>query len=167
MVSKLLPVILLIVGTGAGVGTALLLDGGTGHEKGSGESAHAENNGETGKASGDAGEEVKPETEFARLNNQFVVPLVTQDRVSSLVVVSLSLEVKSGTTENVYSREPKLRDVFLRVLFDHANMGGFRGSFTDSHNLELLRTALREVARKELGADLKNVLITDIARQDT
>ena len=47
--------------------------------------------------------------------------------------------------------EPKLRDVFLQVLFDHANMGGFRGAFTRSDVLEPLRTALREAAQKHLG----------------
>ena len=58
-----------------------------------------------------------------------------------MVVLSLSLEVEAGNTEAVYAREPKLRDVFLQVLFDHANSAAFSGSFTDGSNLILLRTS--------------------------
>ena len=69
--------------------------------------------------------------EYVKLNNQFVVPVVEDGRVAAMVVLSLSLEVEAGNTEAVYQREPKLRDAFLQVLFDHANVGGFCGSFTD------------------------------------
>jgi hypothetical protein len=84
-----------------------------------------------------------------------------------MVVLSLSLEVEAGSTEAVYQREPKLRDVFLQVLFDHANVGGFSGSFTDGSNLVVLRTSLKEAAALVLGTSVKDVLITDIARQDS
>jgi len=111
-------------------------------------------------------EEVDKDTEFVRLNNQFVVPVVKDARVASLVVLSLSLETEPGMSEEIYSLEPKLRDVFLQVLFDHANIGGFAGSFTHSSNMEVLRRSLREVAQAELGKRVSNVLIIDIARQD-
>ena len=101
------------------------------------------------------------------MNNQFVVPVVEQGRVAAMVVLSLSLEVDVGNTEAVYTREPKLRDVFLQVLFDHANMGGFSGSFTDGSNLVVLRTTLKEAATLVLGKVVTDVLITDIARQDS
>ena len=88
-------------------------------------------------------------------------------RVSSLVVVSLSLEVTPGQVERVYEMEPKLRDGLLQVLFDHANSGGFNGSFTDGANLVLLREALLETALRIFGKDVTDVLIVDIVRQDT
>ena len=72
----------------------------------------------------------------------------------------------TGQRETVYAREPKLRDAFLQVLFDHANMGGFRGTFTDSNNMDVLRNALNETARKSMGDLILDVLIMDIARQD-
>jgi flagellar FliL protein len=84
-----------------------------------------------------------------------------------MVVLSLSLEVAPGHTEDVYSREPKIRDAFLQVLFDHANSGGFRGSFTDGSNLVVLRRALQEKAVAVLGDIVTDVLITEIARQDS
>ena len=93
--------------------------------------------------------------------------LLEGGRVGALVVLSLSLEVPLGQTEAVHAREPRLRDEFLRVLFDHANSGGFRGTFTDSANLVLLRRALLEAAQKAMGDSITDVLITDIVRQDS
>ena len=66
----------------------------------------------------------------------------------------------------VYEREPKLRDAFLRVMFDHANAGGFDGAFTNSNQMDVLRRALREVAQKTIGPTASDVLILDIVRQD-
>lgn len=104
--------------------------------------------------------------EYVKLNNQFVIPVVSRDRISSLVVLSLSIEITAGQRARVFEQEPKLRDAFLRVLFDHANIGGFNGPFTQEDRLGPLRTALREAARAELGKDVRNVLIVDILRQD-
>ncbi len=60
-----------------------------------------------------------------------------------------------------------MRDAFLQVLFDHANVGGFNGSFTDGTNLLTLRTSLKEAGGLILGPAIRDVLITDIARQDS
>ena len=105
--------------------------------------------------------------EYVQLSNQFVVPVMTKGRVSAMVILSLSLEVKNGITPEAYSAEPKLRDMFLQVLFDHANSGGFSGSYTDSANLLLLRKALLEAAKAVLKENVTDVLIMDIVRQDS
>jgi len=104
--------------------------------------------------------------EYVKLNNQFVVPVVKAERIDALVVLALSIEVTAGQSGLVYESEPKLRDAFLQVLFDHANMGGFAGEFTNSGNMDVLRMSLTEVAQSILGADAKGILITDIGRQD-
>lgn len=104
--------------------------------------------------------------DYVRLNNQFVVPVVEGGQVRSLVILSLTIEAVAGASEEVYTREPRLRDAFLRVLFDHANAGGFRGAFTAGGALDVLRAALREAATGVLGAQVVDVLIVDIARQD-
>lgn len=105
-------------------------------------------------------------TDFVKLNNQFVVPVVEEGRVASLVIMSLSLEVTTGATEAVYLKEPKLRDALLQVMFDHANVGGFNGVFTDGTNLTALRRALYETAHGILGEVVLDVLIADLSRQD-
>jgi hypothetical protein len=101
------------------------------------------------------------------MSNQFVVPVLKEGRISALVVLSLSLETAAGMRETVFAREPKLRDAFLQVLFDHANAGAFDGNFTASGRIDTLRRSLSEAARPILGAGVYDVLITDIARQDS
>ena len=156
MLSKLLPILLLALGTGAGVGAGIFLAPDEGAE------AHA-----TPEPKDDHDEEAGDSAKFVKLNNQFVVPILQQDRVAALVVVSLSLETSVAMSDLVFEREPKLRDAFLRVLFDHANMGGFNGAFTKPGTLDVLRSSLTDVARKEMGENVRAVLITDISRQDS
>lgn len=187
---KLLPLLLALIGTGAGIGAGLFLAPGTGgddHASGTGAeaSAHdaappddgtgAEGHGapadhgsavSAGADHGNAAEGHGAETEFVKLNNQFVVPVVADSRVVALVVLAISLEVTAGSAAGVFEEEPKLRDSFLRTLFDHANIGGFDGNFTETPRMDALRRVLFESARNTLGARVKNVLITDIARQD-
>lgn len=156
MLSKLLPLIFAAAGAGVGIGAGILMGAGPSNVPS-----------RTAEAPSDSHEQPAVDTEFIKLNNQFVVPVVLDDRIDSLVVVALSLEVTSGQRETVYALEPKLRDGFLRVLFDHANMGGFHGAFTDPDKLDPLRTALLEAARQQLGTQVRAVLIVDIARQDS
>jgi len=172
MMSKLLPVIMLIIGLGGGIGAGIMLappatdmeqaaagDGDPGD-------AAADDGAANDDATSPAVDKNATPNEFIKINNQFVIPVVERDQLASLVVVSLSLETRPGMASKVHSFEPKLRDVFLRVLFDHANMGGFRGAFTRSEVLDPLRTSLREEARRFLGKDLVDVLILEITRQD-
>ncbi|MBN2906231.1 MAG: flagellar basal body-associated FliL family protein [Rhodobacteraceae bacterium] len=168
---KLLPVIIAIVGLGVGAGAGLVLkpdaaDTPTPEEKA--KPAHGADaaHGKADAHGGGHGEEGEDGADYVKLNNQFVIPVVHDGRVASLVVLSLSLEVTSGGNEPVYEREPKLRDAFLQVMFDHANAGGFDGAFTQSGKMTLLRRALLEVAQQVLGPKVNDVLIIDIVRQD-
>lgn len=166
---KILPVLLALIGVAAGVGAGLALRPdpaevvdmhpcGDETEQKVSEKTEASNK----KAPGDDA----ASREYVKLNNQFVVPVVTNDLVDSLVVMSLSVEVSQGQTQAVYSREPKLRDALLQVLFDHANIGGFEGEFTSAENMDILRSALSETAQGVVGDVVMGILITDIARQD-
>ena len=183
---KLLPLLLLIAGLGAGVAAGKVLgppaaasaDGAGGHGEASGDDAHGEADGHgapdakaadakhgSGHGGGHGAGMDGSETEYARLNNQFIVPIVKGADVTSMVVLSLTLEVVPGGTETVFEKEPRIRDSFLQVLFDFANMGGFDAAFTEVGRLTVLRRSLHEAAAKVLGADVKDILITDIVRQ--
>lgn len=169
MLKLLLPFLLLSVGVGAGVGTALFLKPEPGEmhavpENPCGDQSTHDAGGDDQSAQDE--DETPTNSEYVKLNNQFVVPVVGENKVEALVVISLSVEVESGRREDVYAREPKLRDAFLQVLFDHANMGGFRGAFTNSNNMDILRQALQETARKVAKDLVQGVLIVDINRQD-
>ncbi|MEL6414607.1 MAG: flagellar basal body-associated FliL family protein [Pseudomonadota bacterium] len=161
MIKKLLPVILLLIGAGAGVGAGIFL-----RPEPETEVMTEQNDPATVKTEIAEQEEEPSDREYVKMNNQFVVPIVKEDRVNSLVVLSLSIEVPAGQREAIYAKEPKLRDSFLQVLFDHANIGGFDGAFTNANNLSVLRGALREVAQKDMGEQITDVLIIEIARQD-
>ena len=160
MIRKLFPVILGLTGLGIGIGAGVFLRPAPQESVATeGDESHAD------KPAQSQADATPPE--YVKLNNQFVVPVMEGGKVVSLVILSLSLEIEPGTSQDVYAREPKLRDGFLQVLFDHANAGGFRGSFTDGSNLVLLRKALRETASRILNGVVKDVLISDIARQDS
>jgi hypothetical protein len=138
--------------------------------------AHGEETADASRApegdAADLGEEAAaPESgtgpEYVALQRQMIVPIVSDDQVISLVVLSLSIEVEAGFTNDVYDREPKLRDAFLQVLFRHANTGGFSGDFTSGEKMADLRRALNSAAAQVLGPVAIQVLVTDILRQAT
>ncbi|GAB4387257.1 flagellar basal body-associated FliL family protein [Albidovulum sp.] len=172
---KILPVLLAIIGFGAGAGAGYMLrpppapepaadthpDTADAEGSSAGHGAETAPDGHGGDDAAAAGE-----PEYVKLNNQFVVPVVDDNHVESLIILSISLEVAPGSTEAVFQKEPKLRDAFLQVLFDHANAGGFRGAFTRASSMEALRNGLLEIARRTMGATVRDVLITDIVRQD-
>ena len=103
---------------------------------------------------------------FMEMANNFVIPLIGADRIRSMVVMQLSLEVGDTELATVRAMEPRLRDAFLRVLFDHANAGGFDGVFTAASPMASLRTALRDATRDITGPAVRDVLILDLLRQD-
>lgn len=139
---KILPILLALLGTGAGVGAGIVL-------MPKGDASHAELADCSPSAEHESIEPVKKDhaepddaaeaREYVKLNNQFVIPVMDAERVRALVVASLSVEISTGGAEQVYSREPKLRDAFLQVLFEHANIGGFEGRFTETARMEILR----------------------------
>jgi len=104
--------------------------------------------------------------EYVKLNNQFIVPVINGSKVAALVVMSLSIEVTAGNNAVVYKVEPKLRDAFLQVLFNHANSGGFDGAFTSGQKMDDLRGSLFQAAVRILGPIATDVLVIDIVRQD-
>lgn len=174
----IIPVIFLLFGVGGGVGAGIFLSSGADpepmasseHDEAHGseyesesENTHEDTNyAEDSPVAPGSGENL----EYVRLNNQFVVPVVQDAAVRSLVVMSLTVEVDSGQAELVFNREPRLRDAFLRVMFSHANAGGFDGSFTSPTALNPLRSGLRDAAYDVLGEIAHDVLIVDIVRQD-
>ncbi len=172
MIKKLLPVIFLLVGLGGGIGAGVVLSPSDEVKPSDAKKADKADKTEAKEKKNDAKSKSADKKdksggmEYLKLTKQFVIPVVEAERISGMVTMSLSLEADGGISDSFYAIEPKLRDRFLQVLFDHANMGGFDGNFTTSDNLDLLRKALLEVAQKDLGKSVQNVLITSVNRQD-
>lgn len=156
---KLLPVLLLIVGIAIGGGAGIFLRPPPPEP--------TEEEIEAAKIKAEEEKAASPEgTTFVRINNQFIVPVINEEKVKAMVVMSVSLEVPNGQTEVVYEREPKLRDVLLQVLFDFSYLGGFEGDFTASSSLSKLRESLLLAAQGVMGESVTAILITDLLRQD-
>ena len=160
----LLPVLLALIGIGAGSAAGYFL-------RPPAEPAGAD--AAQGGPKPENGAPAPPETqrggasEYAKLEKQFLVPVIEDDQITAMVVAYLSLEMDAGQTAIVYKHEPKLRDAFNEILFLHSNAGGFSGSFTDISTMSGLRTALLNVAKTLLGPSVRAVLIESIMRQDT
>ncbi|MGR3711988.1 MAG: flagellar basal body-associated protein FliL [Shimia sp.] len=163
---KLLPVVLAVIGVALGVGAGFMLRPDPVpvatdelHE-GAHDAAATPNEMPpiAAKSTGDL--------DYMSLHDQFVVPVVKDGKMISLVLISLSLETLPNAQAKIIENEPRLRGALLQVMFDYANIGGFDGAFTNSSRLDKLRRNFFEVAQSIFGDDITDVLITEITRQD-
>ena len=178
MKKLLLPLILLLVGVGSGVGAGFMLrpaptppppeagaDIASAAPCGPVEADHA-----TAAADGPdtAAQPIEAAagSEFAALDNAFIVPVMEQDQLVAMMAITLSVEVPVGETAKVFSVEPRLRDQLLQDMFQHSNIGGFSGNYTATDKMRILRQDLLTTARDVLGETALDVLIVDIKRQD-
>ncbi|MFV0245942.1 MAG: flagellar basal body-associated protein FliL [Qingshengfaniella sp.] len=148
MMRLLLPLILMLLGTGAGIGAAAFLGGGSAPPP--------------VEAKSMADQEV---TAFVAFETEFMVPVMKNDRIVKLMILSLSIEVPDASTTLVRDREPRLRDTFLRVMFDYANAGGFDDGIYSSAGVDQLRRELKESASASLGPVVRDVLIVNLVQQ--
>ena len=51
--------------------------------------------------------------------------------------------------------KPKLRDLFLQIMFQHSHAGAFSGNYTESERLIALRRNLIQVVEGNLDIELK------------
>jgi hypothetical protein len=113
--------------------------------------------------------EKKPAADLAyvTMDKPFVVPVFSDEKVTAMVVVSLSVETVLKAAPIVEGVKPRLRDSFLEAMFRHANSGGFDGSYTSGRKMEDLKSALLAAAHAVLDdTPVEEVLVTEIARQD-
>jgi|GEM_PF-224510 len=177
MIKKLLPLVLILAGAGAGVGAGIALrpapepadlpeDGAvteTDAPCGPDPNAPAEVAADRPEL---APADAAAQSEFVKFPEQFVIPVVEDDKVTALVVMRLTIEVAPEMKDTVTARIPKLRDGFLRIMLDHANIGGFDGQFTSNGSMETLRRGFVDFAASSFPAGIHDVLILDINRQD-
>lgn len=102
---------------------------------------------------------------FIDMERKFVVPLVRGNRVRSLVVVDLRLEVPAGGESRALALKPKIRDAFLDTLYAMAVAGAFDGDLYSNNVQDEMRARLLEAARRVLQ-DASAILIGELLRQD-
>ncbi|ARO15412.1 hypothetical protein BVG79_02072 [Ketogulonicigenium robustum] len=152
MKKLIIPVALLILGTASGIGAGIMTARPTTHTA-------SDDSAPPSPAPAEA-------TTYVPLDEAFVVPILRNGATTSIVVMSLGLEILPADAPKVAPMTPKLRDQFLQVLYDHANTGGFDGMFTAPDVMRQLRNRLRAAASETIGAGVRDILVTDLSRQD-
>ena len=156
------------IGGGLAVGTALRPPVASGTSPGKAENTTAADEQEGAEAAKDeAGAGVAAgEREYVKIGRQMVVPVVEGGETRALMLFELAIDVPVAMTERAYALEPRLRDSFLRVLFEMSYTGAFLDTYTDERIVSELRGKLRAAARGQLGDAVAEVLILDIVRQE-
>ena len=103
---------------------------------------------------------------FIDLERKFVVPLVRDNRVRSLLVTDLRLEVRASGESRALALKPKIRDAFLDTLYAMAVAGAFDGDLYSNNVQDEMRARLLTAAREVLQDDASAVLIAELLRQD-
>jgi len=111
-----------------------------------------------GKSSGDAA--------YYKFSREFVVPIMRGGQVKSLVILHISLETDSATSEKLFSEEPKLRDNIMTTLIGLSNDGRTLERPTEVSNYETIRAMVLMNLKDAISDKIKNVLIVDVAKQD-
>ena len=111
-----------------------------------------------GKSSGDSA--------YYKFSREFVVPIMRGGQVKSLVILHISLETDSATTEKLFSEEPKLRDNIMTTLIGLSNDGRTLERPTEVSNYETIRAMVLMNLKDAISDKIQNVLIVDVAKQD-
>jgi len=111
-----------------------------------------------GKSSGDSA--------YYKFSREFVVPIMRGGQVNSLVILHISLETDSATSERLFSEEPKLRDNIMTTLIGLSNDGRTLEQPTDINNYETIRSMILMNLKDSIDSGIQNVLIVDMAKQN-
>lgn len=103
---------------------------------------------------------------FVKVGKQTIIPILDGGETRALMLFELAVDVPAGRENIVHEMEPRLRDAFLRELFQMSYTGAFLTNFTDDRVIEELRRNLTRAAREQIGDDAREVLILDVMRQE-
>lgn len=165
MLKKIMPLFALLFGLAGGGAAAIFLAPPPDDEPMSQHEATAPDT-QSETSSNDLQDRASGSFEIVKLPSQFVVPVIMDNRVRAMVILTVALEVEVGQGDRVRALEPKLRDEFLAELFSLAALDGFKDEMISRKTLELVKRALSVRSSEVLGLQNVNVLVTDMARQD-
>ena len=103
---------------------------------------------------------------YYKFSREFVVPIMRNNQVTSLVILHITLETDSSTSEKLFSEEPKLRDNIMTTLIRLSNDGRTLEQPTDVNNYETIRSMVLMNLKESISDGIRNVLIVDLAKQD-
>lgn len=103
---------------------------------------------------------------YYKFPREFVVPLIENGRVSSLVILNINLEIDESASAQMFLIEPAVRDNIMTTLISLANDGKTFQTLSDIESYESMRALVLMNLRKAVPNGVRNVLILDMARQD-
>lgn len=103
---------------------------------------------------------------YYKFTREFVVPIIRNGRVSSLVILNLNLEADASISQKLFEMEPKLRDNIMTTLITLSNDGTTFESMTSVENYESIRSMVLSNLKSVVATGINNVLIVDLAKQD-
>lgn len=135
------------------------------------EDDHGDDHGKSDKKKGkkDDSHGKKPgsgDSAYYKFSREFVVPIMRGGQVNSLVILHISLETDSATSERLFSEEPKLRDNIMTTLIGLSNDGRTLEQPTDINNYETIRSMILMNLKDSIDDGIQNVLIVDMAKQN-
>ncbi len=152
---KLLPILIIVVGVAAGAGAGMFM-----------KPAPVSDPDGDHIADGPTEQDQKAERSFVKIGKQTIVPVVNDGETRALMLFELAVDVPATRVDQVHEMEPRLRDAFLRELFQMSYTGAFLTNFTEERVIEELRRNLTNAARTYLGHNQAEVLILDVMRQE-
>ena len=106
------------------------------------------------------------DTSYMKFKRQFVIPIMDRDKIQSLVIMNINLELDKDAPQSAYTLEPKLRDAIMRELLALSHTGAFSDDLTSTETYNKLRNSLLTASQAVMKKGVKNVLILDLMRQD-
>ena len=103
---------------------------------------------------------------YFKFTREFVVPIMHDRKVESLVIININLEADSDISSKLFSMEPKIRDNIMTTLIELSNDGHTFDNITDVESYETIRAMVLMNLQKAIPTGIENVLIVDIAQQD-
>lgn len=103
---------------------------------------------------------------YYKFSREFVVPVMRDGQVKSLVILHISLETDSATSDKLFSEELKLRDNIMTTLIGLSNDGRTLEQPTDINNYETIRSMVLMNLKDSISDGIRNVLIVDVGKQN-
>lgn len=105
-------------------------------------------------------------SEYYKFTREFVVPIMRDETVRSLVILNINLEVDAGMNNELFSMDPKLRDNIMTTLVGLGNDGVTLERMTSAESYETIRSMVKKNLSSVVASGIKNVLIVDLGKQD-
>jgi len=106
------------------------------------------------------------EVVYYKFSREFIVPIIRESRVQSLVILNLNLEADASISQKLFEMEPKLRDNIMTTLITLSNDGTTFEAMTNVENYESIRSLVLKNLQSVMSTGINNVLIVDLAKQD-